>query len=404
MTPASSGASPGADPSPSARPQLPLWPLVLITFSGTSAMHMFVPALSLATRDLQASSALVQMTITVYILGLAFGQLVCGPLSDAFGRRPVLMAGLVMFTVSGLVAVFAPNVQVLLVARLFQALGGCTGLLMPRAMLRDTAEARVAVKRLALLNLITSAGPGLSPIVGASMAGSLGWRSIFVLLTLMGAANMWLCWKLLPETTPGRRVLSLRKVAVDYGRLLRVGPFVAYAVGGGCAMTSMYAFIVAAPFIFVEQLHRPVHEVGLYLGLMVLGASVGSALSGWLVNRWTIGQVIMRAQTLSVACAVGLALAVLPDEPSVALVVGLVTVYAIGAGACGPAVSVQAMNTLPGLAGSAGGFLGFMQMLIGALCTALVGLGDNPAHAAATVLVVSGTLGQLLFRFATRQR
>ncbi len=233
-------ANPGdPSPTPPAALHVPLWPLVLITFSGTSAMHMFVPALSLATRELQASSALVQLTITVYILGLAFGQLVCGPLSDAFGRRPVLLAGLVMFTVSGVVAAFAPNVQVLLVARLFQALGGCTGLLLPRAMLRDTAEARVAVKRLALLNLITSAGPGLSPIVGAGMAGSLGWRSIFVLLTLLGAVNLWVCWKLLPETAPTRRVLSLRNVAADFGRLLRIGPFVAYAVGGGCAMTDV---------------------------------------------------------------------------------------------------------------------------------------------------------------------
>lgn len=401
MTIANPGAAP---PPPPASLPLPLWPLVLITFSGTSAMHMFVPALSLATRDLQASSALVQMTITVYILGLAFGQLVCGPLSDAFGRRPVLLVGLVVFTVSGFVAVCAPNVQVLLVARLFQALGGCTGLLLPRAMLRDTAEARVAVKRLALLNLITAVGPGLSPLMGAGMAENLGWRSIFVLLTLLGAVNLWMCWKLLPETLTTRRVLSLRNVAADYGRLLRIGPFVAYAVGGGCATTSMYAFIVAAPFIFVEQLHRPVHEVGLYLGMMVAGASVGSALSGWLVSRWTIGQLIVRAQALSVACAVGMLLAVLPQEPSVALVVGLVVACAVGSGACGPAVSVQAMNTLPGLAGSAGGFLGFTQMLIGALCTALVGLGDNPARAAALVLLVSGVVGQLLFRFATRQQ
>src|SRR3954454_23593720 len=147
-------------------PRPPLWLLVLITLSGTLAMHMFVPALPSAAVDLGASVAAMQTTISLYILGLAFGQLVYGPLSDRFGRRPTLMLGLALYTAAGLAATLAPGVGALIAARLVQALGGCAGLVLGRAMVRDTAEAKDAVRRLALLTLMMMAGPGVAPLIG----------------------------------------------------------------------------------------------------------------------------------------------------------------------------------------------------------------------------------------------
>ena len=126
---------------PSSTPRAPaLWGLALRTFSGTLAMHIFVPALPVAGADLHASSAAMQMTVSLYIFGLALGQLVYGPLSDRFGRRPVLLGALTLYTLAGLAAALAPGVNALIAARLFQALGGCAGLVLARAIVRDTAD------------------------------------------------------------------------------------------------------------------------------------------------------------------------------------------------------------------------------------------------------------------------
>ena len=178
----------------------PLWLLTLITFSGTLAMHIFVPALPEAARDLGASVGGMQMTVSVYILGLAVGQLAYGPLSDRFGRRPVLMAGLVLYALAGLAAAFAPDVHSLIVARLLQALGGCAGLVIGRAIVRDTALPQEAARRMAMMNLMVAIGPGAAPIVGGALASSLGWRSIFFALALLGIVNLLFSWRLLPES------------------------------------------------------------------------------------------------------------------------------------------------------------------------------------------------------------
>jgi len=288
---------------PLVRRPVPLWLLVLVTFSGTLAMHMFVPALTIAGHDLQVDAATIRMTISVYIFGLAVGQLVYGPLSDVFGRRPTLLVGLALYTLGGFVATLAPNVGVLIAARLVQAAGGCAGLLLGRAIVHDTAESNDAVRRLALMSLMTMIGPGLAPLVGGLLAGALGWRAIFVALTALGVANFCVSWRLLPETGRPSGRISARGVARDYRALLGSPRFVGFALGGGCATTSFYGFIAAAPFIFINELHRPIHEVGVYLGLLIVGTSLGNMLASRLIGRWAIERLLVGGNAISLAAA-----------------------------------------------------------------------------------------------------
>ncbi|MCJ9711888.1 Bcr/CflA family efflux MFS transporter, partial [Bordetella hinzii] len=238
-------------------PRVQLWMLAVFTFSGTLAMHIFVPALAMAGKDLGASNASMQMTVSLYILGLAGGQLIYGPLSDRFGRRPVLMGGLVVYTLAGLAAALAPGAHALIAARLFQALGGCAGLVLARAIVRDTAADNSAAKRLALMNMMVMISPALAPLAGSFLAATLGWRSILAVLCLLGVGNLLLAWRKLPETLAQAAPLTPARLLRDYGALFRSRRFVGYTLGGGCATTSMYAFVASAPFIFIEQLHRP---------------------------------------------------------------------------------------------------------------------------------------------------
>jgi DHA1 family bicyclomycin/chloramphenicol resistance-like MFS transporter len=382
----------------------PLWLLVLVTFSGTLAMHMFVPALTIAGSDLHVDAPTIRMTISVYIFGLAVGQLVYGPLSDVFGRRPTLLVGLALYTLGGLVATCAPNVGVLIGARLVQAAGGCAGLLLGRAIVRDTAGSNDAVRRLALMSLMTMIGPGLAPLVGGLLAAASGWRAIFVVLTALGVFNFVVSWRLLPETGTPSGQISARGVARDYRALLGSPRFLGFAIGGGCATTSFYGFIAAAPFIFINELHRPLHEVGIYLGLMIVGMSVGNLLAGRLVGRFSIERLLIAGNVVSLASAVVVLAAFLALRPGVVAIEAVMIVYCIGAGICSPAVSTLSISVDPRLIGSAAGLYGFTQMAVGALCTTLAGFGHDPAVAASAVLLGAALMAMLGFRIALRTR
>ena len=386
------------------RPRVPLWLLALFTFSGTLGMHIFVPALPAAAHDLDAGIGAMQMTVSLYIFGLAIGQLVYGPLSDRFGRRPMLMAGLTLFAGAGLAAAVAPGVDALIVARLFQAFGGCAGLVLGRAIVRDTAIPREAARRLALMNLMVTLGPGVAPLVGGALSASLGWRSIFVVLAALGLANLLLAWRLLPETGPPAASVTASQLARDYWGLLRSPTFLGYSIGGGCATTSLYAFIAAAPFIFIGQLHRPAGEVGVYLAILVSGVWLGSMLASRLIGRVALGRLLVGANALGIAASLVLLGAVLSDRLSVTLTIGAMFAFTVGVGVAAPAALTQAIGVNPRVIGSASGLYGFTQMAVGALCTAVAGLGRDAALSAALVLAAASVVGQLSFWIALRWR
>src|SRR5277367_2012442 len=231
------------------RRAVPLWLLGLLTFSGPVGMHIFVPALPAAAKDLHATPAALELTISLYILGLALGQLIYGPASDRFGRRPALLVGLSIFTIASVAGLFAPDIHTLVLARFFQALGGCSGLVLARAIIRDTSQAHEAARRLALTNLLVTAGPAVAPLIGSGLSAFWGWRTILAGLAALGAANFVLAWRMLPETRPEALFVSASRYARDYVGLLRSRRFLGYAIGGACATTSLYAFIACAPFI-----------------------------------------------------------------------------------------------------------------------------------------------------------
>jgi MFS transporter, DHA1 family, multidrug resistance protein len=383
----------------------PLWLLVLVTFSGTLAMHMFVPALPAAAHDLRTTSAAAQMTITMYVLGLAIGQLVYGPLSDRYGRRPTLIAGLMLYTAAGMVCLLAPNVHVLIAARFAQALGGCAGLLLARAIVRDTADAHSTLRRLAMLSLITMVGPGLAPLLGGVIAAMFGWREVLVCFVALGLIGLATSWQLLPETlSPRDPQAPPSRLSADYLALLRSPEFVGCVIGGGCATTGFYAFIAAAPFLFVEQLHQPVEAVGIYLCVLILGISTGNFIASRLVGRVSVDTLMVSANAISLICALFLLADVLLFGLDTTRIVAGMFLYCAGAGMCSPAVSTKAMSLNPQVSGSAAGLFGFAQMAIGALCTLLAALGNDHGFSAIVVMVGAGVLGQAAFWVSITRR
>ncbi|WP_342359536.1 multidrug effflux MFS transporter [Terrarubrum flagellatum] len=392
--------------APSDKPPLraPLWLLGLLAISGTLGMHIFVPALTITAADLKASVASMQMTISVYIAGLAIGQLVYGPISDRFGRRPALMAGLTLYVIASVALAVTTDVNVLIAGRFVQALGGCAGLVLGRAIVRDLAGPTDAARRLAMLNLIMIVGPALAPIIGGALAGFTGWRSIMILLSLLGAAGLIATLTLLPETrAPGHGARSVRELARDYSSLFASPTFLGYSIGGGCATTSMYGFVSVAPFVFINELHRPHSELGLHLAVIILGAWLGSMAASRLLLHVEMRRLMIAGNLLSLFAALTLLAAALSGELTAFLATGVMFLFTFGAGVASPTALTQAISANPRVVGSASGLYGFLQMTIGAICTAMATFGD-PAVAAAMTLSVAGVIAQISFWIAARAK
>ena len=385
-----------------ARPSVPLWALGALTLTGSLAMHIFVPALPSASQALGVSAAGMQLTISVYILGMAVGQLIYGPLSDRRGRRPVLLAALSLYVLAGLGCFFAPGLGWLVGARLMQALGGCAGLVLGRAILRDTSATEEIASRLALLTMIMVVGPSLAPLAGGYITQFFGWRAIFLVLAVIGMLNLVSAVLVIPET----RILAAKpgKVLDGMAALLKLPQFRWLVLGGACATTSMYGVITAAPFIFETDLHRPAHEVGPWLALVVLAVAMGNFLVRLTVGRVPLRRMLVLANWVTLGAGLALLGVVLFVPLTAAIFIAPVFVFCIATGVTSPIATTEALSIRPELAGAASGLYGFTQMMVAALCTVAVGLGGDPALAAALVTAGVGALAMFAFRRAARHR
>lgn len=375
-----------------------------ITASGTLALHMLVPALPAVAREFAASPGTVQLTLTVYLVGIAAGQLIYGPLSDRFGRRPVLIVCLSIFLAASTVAGLAPHLGVLIAARFVQAVGACGGLVLGRAMVRDGAAPDQAARRLALLVMVMTAAPALAPLIGGEINAWFGWRGIFAVLGIFVTALLVLTVFKLPETSRIRAALpNVGAMVAVYTRLLTNREFRAYAAAGACMSTSIYAFLSASPFLFVEVLHRPATEVGLYYMAVVVGVTLGSWLASRLASRLRAIFLLRIGAFCGVLGAGSLLLVDVSGALSLATVLAPMSVFALGCGLSSPTATAQAIGVDLTAIGAASGLYGFTQMSFGALCTLLAGLWHGQSAAPVAIIMLAAALGAHLALFFARK-
>lgn len=376
--------------------------LVAMTACGTLGMHVIIPALPSTARALHISDGTAQLTITLYLIGLAIGQLLYGPLSDRFGRRPVVLAGLSLFTAASIATSVAPNAAVLIGARILQSLGGCAGLVLGRAAVRDGASGDKAAKQLALLTLVMSLVPAIAPAIGGFVTAYISWRASYVLLAIIGGLTLLACLVRLPETRAPAASGS-RSLITGYLRLLRSPRFRGYAVGGACSTTAFYGFMSASPFIFETQLHQPPQDMGLYYLVLMLGVGGGSLAASRIAGRLSVPVALRLANALCI-CGAGLfALADMAHYLTVLSIVAPVTLFMVGAGMASPFALAGSVSVNPQAIGSASGMYGFVQMGYGMLCTVVVeSWHPGAVYPVATVLLGSAILGQIATTSAIR--
>ncbi len=395
-----------AAPTEAPPPRRALLVLVLGAFVAVGAftIDMYLPALPAIATDLRTSSPMVQLTLTGTLVGLALGQLVIGPLSDAFGRRRPLLAGTALHVVASLLVLVAPTVEVLGVLRVLQGVGSAAGGVVAMAIVRDLYEGRAAATMLSRLFLVMGAAPVLAPTLGGELLRITSWRGVFAVLALYGLLLFVVGALTVPETLPpGRRVTGgIAGTLRTYRGLLRDRVYVGLVLVAGLTMAGLFSYVSGSSFVYQRQFGLDEQQFGMLFGAGAFFLIGATQLNPVLLRRWSPAQVLsvaMLAGTLAGLVLLGLAAGGWGGLAGV--VVPLWAVLA-AVGLSLPNAPALALAAHGQTAGSAAALLGAVQFGIGAVVSPLVGVLGNDATAMALTVGAGLLLGVLVLGTVVR--
>ncbi|MEZ2349508.1 Bcr/CflA family multidrug efflux MFS transporter [Caballeronia sp. RCC_10] len=362
---------------------------------GPLSIDMYLPSLPSLAAAFGTSPAAAQTTLTSFMFGFSFGMLLYGPLSDAYGRRPVLLGGIALYALASVGCAAAFSIDALVFVRFLQALGAGAASVLARAIARDAHQPTDAARVLSMLSIVTSIGPLLAPLIGGQLLLLGGWRVVFVALTLFGAVCAVTAFLRVPETWPKekRANAALGKSFAAYGHLLTDPVTWGHVLCGGMAFASMFAYITATPFVYIDYFHVKPQHYGLLFGLNIVGIIAGNVLNTKLVGRVGPIRMISGAAIVSVAAALVVALVALTGWGGLwSIVASLFFVVGV-VGLLSANCTTELMHRYPRNAGAAAAVFGAMQLALGALASLAVGLfHDVSPHGMGIVIGVCGVL------------
>ena len=349
--------------------------LALLTALGPLAMDLYLPSLPAIETALGAPAAQVQLTISVYLIGFAVGQIAYGPVSDRFGRRPVLGVALTIFCAGTLMCSAAPTIGALIAARALQGAGAAGVIVLARAVVRDLYEGPRAGRELSLMGAIMSVAPIVAPVIGGFTQSSFGWRFGFILIFVAGLAAIAVVWRLLPETARRTKAVGHPVVALfrSYAVVARSGNFLAHLGIATTSYAGLFAYISGSSFVLQGLYGLSPLAFGLFYGVTSLGFIAGTLTGAKLVSRRGfdrtigIGSGALAGGGLLLTAAVSLAPSwiVALAAPMMVYLAGLVLVL--------PLSIAATLQPFPERAGAASSLVGSVQQTIGAIVGAIVG-------------------------------
>jgi DHA1 family bicyclomycin/chloramphenicol resistance-like MFS transporter len=376
--------------------------LALLAGIGPFSVDVYLPALPDIGRALHASPLEVQMTLSLYLIGFAIGQILYGPISDALGRKPVLLAAVITYCVAALTCFVSPSIELLIVARFVQGLGASGAGVLARAAVRDLYEGARAGREMSLLTLVMAVAPVIAPVIGGSLQVAFGWRAGFAFLLGVGLLNLVLVTLLLPETLRKPHRGGVGAMVRGFGVIGRHPAFLAYTALAMLGFGGLFGWVAGSPFVLQDLLGlSPVA-----FGVAYATASVGVACGGFLATRLVTRLGIGRTAGLGAVIMTGGALAMVAATASgFHLAVSLpasMALYLCGYAVMLPQATVGAMMPFPDRAGSASSLLGVAQQSAAALSGMVVSywLGTSPWPVAIALLGCAA--GSLLIWTATR--
>ena len=379
------------------------WLLLLgaLTAFPSMSIDMYLPSLPAIAATFATDSAAVQYTLASFFVGLALGQAVYGPLADHYGRKPPLYAGLILYVIASIGCALAPNILTLAVLRFVQAVGGCAGVVIARAVVRDRFDARTSAKIYSLLMLVMGLAPILAPLIGGWILMLAGWRTIFSVLTVFGFVTLILSWRHLPETKPTDTPsdIGIGSAMRVYGALLRDRPFIGYTLSGGFALGGMFAYITGSPHVFIELYGVPAESYGWLFGLNALGLIASSQYNRRLLTRHSADTILRRTNRATVVLGLVLLAVVSSGWGGLPMLLIPLFGYIASIGFTGPNAMACALAKQGNRAGSASALVGTLQFGIATITSMLVGLlNNNSALPMVAIIAGCGVLAYVTHR------
>lgn len=342
-----------------------------ITALAALSVDLSLPVLPSMTADLSAGKAAAHLTLSLFVLGFAGGQIFLGPLSDRLGRRPVLLGGLTAYVAAGIACALAPSIALLIAMRFLQGLSACAGAVIARAIIRDVFDRPAAAAKQSMLTVVTTLAMLIAPIAGAWLLGYTGWRGVFALLPVAGGVILVLAALMIPETRPEfdeKRAGPVKSYLLVLGEPLTVGnAFVAAFIFAG-----LFVFIADSSTVFIKTLGISPQAYSWMFAVVAFGQLCGSLLNRSLALRIAPGRLIRVGGLLTLISILMIAASAL-FEARVAVFVLAIASYAFALGMTNPNAIAAAMMPLPQHAGSASAIIGFLYFVMASLGASLSG-------------------------------
>jgi DHA1 family bicyclomycin/chloramphenicol resistance-like MFS transporter len=366
-------------PAEIARTQVTPWRLLLLlmamTAIGPATLNIVVPALPGMITRLATDAGTIQLTLSLYLLSLATAQLLLGPLSDRFGRRPVVLAGLTLATVASFAAIAASSISALIAVRILQAIGASTGVVVGRAIIRDLFDRDRAAAMIGLVTTAMVVAPMVAPMIGGILDTAFGWEAIFLFLGLCCSAVLLWAIAALPETRPAGTAQTPAMLWHDTRILLGSRKFHGYVLCGALGSAPFFTFLGGGPHVVVTLMGRSSAEFGIWFAVTSLGYMSGNFSVSRLAQRFGVDSMILAGIVFELVgglLTVGLVATVPQAGPAIIFLPQFL--ISVGNGLLLPNAIAGAVSVRPQAAGTASGMTGFTQMSIGAASTQVVSM------------------------------
>lgn len=364
--------------------------LGLLSAIGPFSIDMYLPGFPAMARDLSVSVDMISYSLASFFVGVCVGQLLCGPLLDRFGRKTPLIVGMVLYMLASIGCAFSNNIEMLILSRFFQALGGCVGMVAPRAMIRDIFPLNENARIFSLMILILGVAPICAPTAGSYLISAFGWNSVFVALTLIGLIVLLAVIFGLPESKKADATYSLKAkpILTNYLSVLKVPQFYTYAFMGAISSAGLFAYLAGSPFVFMELFQVTEQQYGFIFAIIAAGLILCSQLNNQLLKKYTSQQITI--VTLSVQTTVGILLlaGTALNLLNLYSTIALISLFLSCQGFAFPNSSALSMAPFTKNAGSASALMGALQMAFGALAAGIIGL-SNPRSALPLALIMA---------------
>jgi len=367
--------------------------LTALASLSTFSTDIYLPSLPELTVYFDTTVTASQLTLSVYMLGFALSMLFCGPLSDRYGRKSVTLGGLSLHLISTICCIFAKNIEILIIARFFQALGGCCGTVLGRVIARDIFKEKDCIKVLSYLSAGLSISLAFAPILGGFLQAFFDWHSSFVALAILSCLILVASFFLLEETLPHqmRKSHKLKSLFKNYYIFIKNRHFLGYTLAITFTWCGYFSFISGSSFVFINLINIKPQDYGIIYALIITGYIIGTILASKLAYIWSSRQSVFFGSFLALVGSLLMLILTLTFPPNVFNLLFPMFFYLIGTGLIMPNAQAVVTNPFPELIGSASSLFYFIEMLFGALAGGFVGmyLKNSPTPMVVAIVVSS---------------